>query len=204
MVVRFHCTPRTHHHRCSAPAKLLIVLLLLLHNAQSKRPASNKLRPSFQASHPAQTEPRPTELQVAEYNDHRFKHVTMAHYSSYSSKAGRRRHSKCNSTCPSRLGRIFIDRLKPASFTAHSHGKIHLPTDCHPYTISIQSDDDVQPNFAPYFLLLYIFSLPAVVPACSRGEQSRTALSFHSLLISRTSCTSFSLEQFFAHRFCIR
>jgi len=53
-IVRFHRTPRTHHH-FSAPAKLLIVLLAL-RDVQSKRPASNKLgRVGIIRHHRAQT-----------------------------------------------------------------------------------------------------------------------------------------------------
>jgi len=83
---------------------------------------------------------------------------------------------------------ISIDRLRPASYS--SHGKIHLPTI---KRIRAVQSVDVQPNFAPSFLLL----LP-VDDVLVRAENSRARLFLFRLRL-RTS-TSFSLGSTYPFR----
>jgi len=165
MVVRFHRTPRT-HHRFSAPVKLLIVLLAL-RNAQSKRTASNKLRPSrytapscsdSQASryfHRAQTELRPTEL-IAAWRPPLLPRYTRPH-SSYSSNA--------------RLEKTLFEMQQRDLSIDQSRGRIHLPF----VTRIVRSP--IRRRRPTEFRVGIVVVVVTGRRTCSRGEQSRTVLS---------------------------
>jgi len=169
MVVRFQRTPRTRHHRCSAPAKLLIVLLALLHsNAQSKRPASFG-RVGIR-HHRAQTPRRVL--------------------SPGSNRATTDRADSCTPLQPRYEGPLLVvliegpektlfemqrllSRCGFPSIDRSLHGRIHLPTVIRIYA---SVSNPTMTSNRIFRTVLFVFVTPAVVPVHTANSRARPFL----------------------------